>query len=124
MEELSYSDEDLNRAVDKWRGQNRKGFLELCILRCVRSQQRIYGFAIMDYLLARGLDLGEGSLYPLLARMVKEKLMVATWDTPTEGHPRKYYTLSLFGLDYLQQIEKFYLLDHEIFMKLDGGGAQ
>jgi len=123
MEELDYSAEEISRAVEKWRGQNRKGFLELCILRCVCNQQRIYGFAIMEALQLLGLDMSEGSLYPLLARLVKERLLLASWDTPVEGHPRKYYSLSLFGIDYLQRIEQFYQLDYTIFSQLLAEGA-
>ncbi|MBU0935649.1 MAG: PadR family transcriptional regulator [Spirochaetes bacterium] len=123
MEDMAYSTEELARAVEKWRGQNRKGFLELCILRCVRARKRVYGFALMDQLQQLGMEISEGSLYPLLARLVKEHSLLAEWDTPTEGHPRKYYTLSLFGLDFLAQIEEHYEHDHQVFLKIQDGGS-
>ncbi|OHD18906.1 MAG: hypothetical protein A2087_04925 [Spirochaetes bacterium GWD1_61_31] len=122
MEDSEYTAEDLARAVDKWRGQSRKGFLELCILRCVQNNRRIYGFAIMEAMQRIGMDMSEGSLYPLLARLVKEKSLLAAWETPVEGHPRKYYTLSLFGLDFLDQIERLYLADHHVYVQLSAKG--
>ncbi len=104
MQELEYTQEDLDRAVDKWRGQSRKGFLELCMLSCVHANTRIYGFAIMEKLSEAGLEIGEGSMYPLLARLVKENCMVAEWEMKSEGHPRKYYRLTMFGIEFLKRI--------------------
>ena len=118
MNEHDFAREDLDRAVDKWRGQSRKGFLELCILVCVQLNKRIFGYAIMENLQSQGLDMSEGSLYPLLARLVKEKTLQACWEMPAAGHPRKYYTLSPFGLEFLQQIEQAYEADHRAFLNL------
>ncbi|MFH2115161.1 MAG: PadR family transcriptional regulator [Spirochaetota bacterium] len=118
MDEKDYFQEDLDRAVDKWRGQSRKGFLELCILLSVQLNKRIFGYAIMENLQSLGFDMSEGSLYPLLARLVKERTLEACWETPVEGHPRKYYTLSRFGQDFLRQIEHAYETDHHAFLNL------
>ncbi len=99
-------DADLERAVDKWRGQSRKGFLELCLLEAIEGAGRIYGFALMELLGRAGLDVGEGSLYPLLARMVREGTLEAEWESPSEGHPRKYYRVSSFGGRFLSRLRK------------------
>ncbi|TFG81219.1 MAG: hypothetical protein E4H20_10275, partial [Spirochaetales bacterium] len=93
MSESANRDDALERAVEKWRGQSRKGFLELCILSCIQGAGRTYGFAMLECLKAADLDIGEGSLYPLLTRLVREGMLAAVWDTPDEGHPRKYYRL-------------------------------
>ena len=95
----------LQTAVEKWRAQNRKGFLELCILACVRGAGRIYGFAMLERLRRTSLDMSEGSLYPLLTRLVRESMLTAEWETPVEGHPRKYYTISDLGLAFLDQVQ-------------------
>ena len=95
----------LERAVEKWRGQSRKGFLELCIMSCIRSAGRTYGFAMLERLRTAGLDIGEGSMYPLLTRLVREGMLTAAWDTPVEGHARKYYSLSSFGVVFLERIQ-------------------
>jgi len=42
--------------------------------------------------------LKSGTLYPILGRMVDEKLMVSEWGKPDEHHPnRKYYALTEAG---------------------------
>ncbi|MBU1081941.1 MAG: PadR family transcriptional regulator [Spirochaetes bacterium] len=99
-------DADLERAIEKWRGQSRKGFLELCLLEAVEGGGRIYGFALMELLGRAGLDIGEGSLYPLLARMVREGTLEAEWESPSEGHPRKYYRVSGFGRRFLARLRE------------------
>ncbi|HRW23557.1 MAG TPA: PadR family transcriptional regulator [Spirochaetia bacterium] len=95
---------ELGRAVDKWRSQSRKGFLELCILACVRGAGRSYGFAMLERLSSAGLEVGEGSMYPLLTRLVREGMLEASWETPAEGHPRKYYRLSPLGSAFLERV--------------------
>lgn len=95
---------ELDRAIDKWRSQSRKGFIELCILACVRGAGRTYGFAMLERLKRAGLDLGEGSLYPLLTRLVRERMLEAQWETPSEGHPRKYYAISPLGEAFLERV--------------------
>ena len=92
---------ELEAAIEKWRGQSRKGFLELCIMACVRGSGRSYGFAMLERLKSAGLDIGEGSLYPLLTRLVREGMLEASWETPAEGHPRKYYRVSALGEAFL-----------------------
>ncbi len=104
MPESGAFSEELERAVDKWRAQSRKGFVELCILACVRSAVRSYGFAMLESLRTAGLDLSEGTLYPLLSRLVREGMLEASWDMPDEGHPRKYYRLTMLGLSFLDQV--------------------
>lgn len=105
MSEFKYPYEELEKAVEKWKGQSRKGFLELCLLACIERSGRIYGFALMERLEAVGLEIGEGSLYPLLSRMVREGTLEAEWESPTEGHPRKYYKVSPFGGLFLERIQ-------------------
>ncbi|MBP7265087.1 MAG: PadR family transcriptional regulator [Spirochaetia bacterium] len=104
MPESDMFSDDLGKALEKWRSQSRKGFLELCLLACVKGAGRSYGFAMLDSMAGAGLDVGEGSLYPLLARLVREGVLDAAWDTPPEGHPRKYYKLSSFGERYLERL--------------------
>ncbi len=106
MPETGAFDEGLGRAIDKWRGQSRKGFLELCLLACVRGAVKTYGFAMLESLRRSGLELSEGTLYPLLTRLVREGMLASSWDMPDEGHPRKYYTLTLMGLSFLDEVLK------------------
>lgn len=83
---------------EKWKSQFRKGLLELCVLELLASSGRGYGLAIMESLKAVGIDVSEGTLYPLLMRMTKEGSIASLWETPDVGHPRKYYNITALGL--------------------------
>jgi PadR family transcriptional regulator PadR len=118
--------EDMNvevvnsRAMDKWRGQNRKGFLELCVLTCIRGTGSTYGFALLESLQTAGLEVGEGSIYPLLARLVREGMLVATWETPEAGHPRKYYRLSDAGSRFQEAVLSEWQCDQAALARIQG----
>jgi PadR family transcriptional regulator PadR len=71
----------IGELFEKWKSQVRKGYLELCVLRLIEGNDEAYGFAIMDSLISFGLEVSEGTLYPLLARMVREGSLSASWKT-------------------------------------------
>jgi len=100
--------DDEDSGLDKWRSQIRKGFLELCVLAAIESRGRAYGLDLMEGLSASGLDVGEGTIYPLLSRMVREARLDAEWETPERGHPRKYYRLTEEGRSALVIMRKEY----------------
>ena len=54
-------------------------------------------------LVERGLTASEGSLYPLLARMLASRLVDTRWETVDGGRPRKYYAVTTAGLEGLQR---------------------
>lgn len=74
------------------------GTLDLLILE-VCSRGPTYGYEITQTVLARTagrFELKEGSLYPALHRLERQKLLTATWDEH-EGRRRKYYRLTAAG---------------------------
>jgi len=82
----------------KWLSQFRKGYLELCVLVVLRKKKQAYGFELMQLFDSAGLNLNEGTLYPLLNRMHKNGWLDSFWQTPDEGgHPRRFYSLSKAG---------------------------
>jgi len=93
---------------EKWKSQFRKGFLELCVLELLSNSGRSYGLAIMERLNNAGVDVTEGTLYPLLMRMTKDKSIEAQWETPEVGHPRKYYVISDIGRALLVRMREEY----------------
>jgi PadR family transcriptional regulator PadR len=71
--------------------QLRRGALEFCVLALLAPEER-YGFDLVRTLGAvDGMVTGEGTLYPLLARLKKEGLVATTWRESDVGPPRKYY---------------------------------
>jgi len=57
-----------------------------------------YGYSLLQDLLAKGVQIEAGTLYPLLRRLESQGLLTSEWDT-SETRPRKYYVLSPSGLD-------------------------
>ena len=79
-----------------------KGTLEGCILKII-EQSETYGYEIVTQLQENGLaEVKEGTLYPLLLRLEKKKLITATYKPSPLGPSRKYYTLTPDGIQYLQ----------------------
>ncbi|MHB8293136.1 MAG: PadR family transcriptional regulator [Acidimicrobiales bacterium] len=77
--------------------QLRRGVAEHCVLALLRSGER-YGFELARELAGeRRVVAGEGTVYPLLARLRRRQLVETTWRESTEGPPRRYYRLSTEG---------------------------
>src|SRR5262249_16508552 len=59
-----------------------------------------YGYQITQTVLEQSsgyFELKEGSLYPALHRLERQKLLEAYWVETPEGRPRKYYKLTAAG---------------------------
>ena len=66
----------------------------------VLSRGESYGYAIIQEVRTQSggtLEWSEGMLYPVLHRMEKEKLILASWKVGDNGRKRKYYRLSASG---------------------------
>ena len=87
------------------KSQMRKGLLEYCILSII-SRDEAYASDILDILKTSQLLVVEGTLYPLLTRMKNEGLLSYRWQESTGGPPRKYYTLTPDGQQFLQQLHQ------------------
>ncbi|PFG40024.1 PadR family transcriptional regulator [Georgenia soli] len=75
----------------------RRGALEYCVLALLRPEPR-YGLDIARALTADGVLMsGEGTLYPLLARLRNAGLVETAWQESSAGPPRRYYALTADG---------------------------
>jgi PadR family transcriptional regulator PadR len=75
------------------------GVVDLLILETI-AEGPSYGYAITQHVLRRSdsyLELKEGSLYPALHRLERQKLLASYWEETDEGRRRKYYRLSAAG---------------------------
>jgi PadR family transcriptional regulator PadR len=89
-----------------WLTQTRRGIIEFCILTLIKQKPR-YGYEIGDILAKwEPLAVTDGTLYPLLRRLQKEKYIVSVWKESVSGPPRKYYHLSNSGTVLLAEMEK------------------
>jgi PadR family transcriptional regulator len=82
---------------ERWEAQLRKGCLDLAIL-AVLWNRRLYGLEILRHLQeTSGLELAEGTLYPILLRLKQDALVESAWVDGEASHPRKYYWLTAAG---------------------------
>ncbi|MDX9783301.1 MAG: PadR family transcriptional regulator [Spirochaetia bacterium] len=112
-------DEEL---LEKWKSQFRKGFLELCLLELLSAEGRSYGLAIMERMRELGLDISEGTLYPLLMRLTKDGSIASNWETPEVGHPRKYYIITSLGKALLSAMIEEYDKSQAVRVSISRGG--
>lgn len=73
----------------------RRGVIVMAVLS--RLQQEHYGYSLRQDLADKGLDINEGTLYPLLRRLEEQGLLESRWDV-SESRPRRYYKLAKPGL--------------------------
>ncbi|WP_284140534.1 MULTISPECIES: PadR family transcriptional regulator [unclassified Virgibacillus] len=82
--------------------QFKKGVLEICVLALLDKKDR-YGYELVQKISDR-IAISEGSVYPLLRRLAKEKYFTTYLKESTEGPSRKYYRLTEDGRKYLYQL--------------------
>ena len=86
------------------KAQMRKGILEYCIL-CVLSDGDAYASDIITRLKKAQMIVVEGTLYPLLTRQKNAGLLAYRWEESTQGPPRKYYSITGKGNNFLNDLD-------------------
>lgn len=85
-----------------------KGILEGCILKYIDSRPA-YAYGAIVYLREKGFaELTEGTLYPLLLRLERQKLIYSELKESSLGPKRKYYNITEEGKRYLRDFEREY----------------
>ena len=80
------------------KGDVLRGHLDLLVLQ-VLADNPLHGYAIIDELKRRAddaLEVPEGTLYPVLHRLERERLLEASW-AEVNGRRRKSYRLAQDG---------------------------
>ncbi|MBE7718437.1 PadR family transcriptional regulator [Lacrimispora indolis] len=72
----------------------RRGSLTLAVLGCLHQSH--YGYALLQEMQGKHIDIEANTLYPLLRRLESQGLLVSDWDT-SESRPRKYYIINEKG---------------------------
>lgn len=90
--------------VENTKAQMRKGILEYCIL-TVLSKREAYPSDIIQELKEAKLIVVEGTLYPLLTRLKNAGLLQYNWVESSSGPPRKYYSLTEEGKQFLEELK-------------------
>lgn len=72
----------------------RRGVIVLAVLAELHEAQ--YGYSILKRLSDQGLEVDQGTLYPLLRRLEGQGLLESSW-VLEEARPRRYYVSSAAG---------------------------
>ncbi len=87
--------------IDKLRMEVRRGSLTIAVLAQLRSEH--YGYTLRKALAERGLDIDEGTLYPLLRRLESQGLLTSEW-REEDKRRKRFYCLSKEGKQILNQL--------------------
>src|SRR5262252_3743987 len=79
----------------------RRGSLVLAVLAQLRVEQ--YGYSLRKALEDRGMEIDEGTLYPLLRRLESQGLLLSEW-REHEKRKKRFYRLSGDGKVILKQL--------------------
>ena len=90
--------------TDNIKAQMRKGILEYCVL-SILSRNDAYTSEIIGILKKAEMIVVEGTLYPILTRQKNQGLLKYRWEESTQGPPRKYYSITPFGMESLSTLD-------------------
>ena len=81
----------------------RRGVIVLAVLSRLNQEQ--YGYSLIKSLAEAGLEIDQGTLYPLLRRLEGQGLLQSAWRVETD-RPRRYYVLSDEGRKLLPRLKE------------------
>lgn len=82
----------------------RRGVIAIAVLS--QLQEEMYGYSLIKHLADLGLNVDQGTLYPLLRRMESQGLLQSSWRLTDDTHPRRYYVLSATGRKALASLKE------------------
>lgn len=85
-----------------------QGTLDLLVLKILaREPNHGFGIALQIQNISDGLlNVEEGSLYPALHRLARERLVSASWKTTDNGRRARYYKLTSAGMKRLAEVQE------------------
>jgi PadR family transcriptional regulator PadR len=90
--------------TDNIQSQMKKGLLEFCILSIIKRGESYPSDIVME-LKESGMQVLEGTIYPLLTRLKNAGYLEYRWVESTTGPPRKYFTMSSSGKEFYKSLE-------------------
>jgi PadR family transcriptional regulator PadR len=93
--------EPTDASLDNLRLELRRGCLVLAVLGALKREQ--YGYTLRKALGELGIEIDEGTLYPLLRRLESQGLLDSEW-REEEKRNKRFYRLSADGKSALKQL--------------------
>lgn len=90
-----------NQNIENTILEMRRGVIVLAVLSQCRQEQ--YGYSLMKSLSDKGLEIDQGTLYPLLRRLETQGMLESSWRLE-DARPRRYYKISKEGQASLPQL--------------------
>jgi PadR family transcriptional regulator PadR len=88
-------------SIDNLILEMRRGVIVLAVLSQCSQEQ--YGYSLMKSLSEKGLEIDQGTLYPLLRRLEAQGLLSSRWRLE-DARPRRYYIVSPEGQTVLPRL--------------------
>ena len=92
----------MTERIESMRMELRRGILALAVLLVLREEH--YGYSLRKLLQEAGMEIEEGTLYPLIRRLESYGLLVSRW-SEGDGRKRRYYRISEEGDATLQVLQ-------------------
>jgi PadR family transcriptional regulator PadR len=96
----------------------RRGCVVLAVLAQLRTEH--YGYTLKKELADRGMDIDEGTLYPLLRRLEAQGLLASEWREEDKRNKR-FYRLSVDGRRVLKELLAEWQLINASVNRIVGG---
>ncbi|MDO4594564.1 MAG: PadR family transcriptional regulator [Tissierellia bacterium] len=85
--------------------QMSKGIIDMVVLEIIRREDT-YGYKIVEELKFYGFySISEGTIYPILQRLLKKNLILGIYKKSKIGPRRKYYYITQNGIEYLNRFK-------------------
>lgn len=81
----------------------RRGVIILAVLAELRAEH--YGYSLRKNLSEKGLEIDEGTLYPLVRRLEKQELLISEWRMEN-NRKKRFYQLSEVGKHVLDSLTR------------------
>jgi len=92
--------------IENWQTQLRKGLLDIVVLNLL-NRGPSHGYEMVQTMKSiDGLQIREGNIYPVLARLETDGLVTSYSQPSTDGPPRKYFQLTVAGKKALEEMNR------------------
>jgi PadR family transcriptional regulator PadR len=95
---MPYGNQNTSELFENLKLELRRGCLTLAVLTQLRTER--YGYTLRKALADDGLEIDEGTLYPLLRRLESQGMLVSQW----REEDKRFYRLSPDGEQVLNQL--------------------